>query len=455
MKQKMISTLLITLIALAELPMIGLTQNYFSGPRNLGMTLNTADLEASANISPNGLSLYFQSIRKVGLGGSDIYVSQRATLGSDWGVPKNLGATVNSIANDNIGSLSLDGRTMFLQSDRTGAEELGGQDIYISTRPDASDDFGWTVPVNLGPAINSAFAELNATYFEDPSTGAGSLIFSSDRVAMNNVNHHLYQSKRDVDGTFSPPTLIKELNSEGSEFGVAIRRDGLEIFFASSRPGGLNNPTFDIWTSTRDSISASWKTPVLAPGINSLANERFPKLAPDGSVLYLTSDRSGGFDLYSATRCSLYSDTPCGVNRTVADFNGDGQTDLSVFRPSDGNWWVMDSGTNEVGARQFGATGDTIVPGDYDGDGRNDIAVFRPATGDWWILQSSDNSVYALNWGLGTDKLVPGDYDADRKTDAAVYRDGTWYILQSSNGKLNQQQFGLPTDVPLPGVVVQ
>lgn len=455
MKQKMISTLIITLIALAELPTIGLSQNHFSGPRNLGITLNTADIEASANISPNGLSLFFQSIRTVGLGGSDIYVSQRATLGSAWGVPQNLGATVNSIANDNIGSLSLDGLTMFLQSNRTGAGELGGQDIYVSTRPDANDDFGWTVPVNLGPVINSAFAELNATYFEDPLTGAGSLIFSSDRVAMNNVNHHLYQSKRDVTGTFSPPTLINELNSPGSEFGVAIRRDGLEIFFASSRPGGLNNPAFDIWTSTRASISAPWNTPVLAPGINSLADERFPKLSPDGSVLYLTSDRSGSIDMYTVTRCSLYSASPCTVNRTVSDFDGDGQTDISVFRPSDGSWWVMEGGTNTVSVRQFGAIGDTIVPGDYDGDGRNDIAIFRPASGDWWILRSSDNAVYTVHWGLGTDKLVPGDYDADRKTDAAVYRDGTWYILESSSGQLNRKQFGLPTDVPLPGVVVQ
>jgi hypothetical protein len=445
----------VTLAVVAVLPAIVQMQNHFNGLRNVGVTLNSPDIDASANISPNGLSLYFQSIRTTGLGGSDIYVSQRPSLNSAWGVPQSLGATVNSSANDNVGSLSLDGRTMFLQSNRTGAGGLGGQDIYISTRLDANNDFGWTVPVNLGAVINSEFSELNATYFEDPVTGAGSLIFSSDRIAMNNVNHHLYQSTRNPDGTFNPPTLINELNSGGSEFGVAIRRDGLEIFFGSSRPGGLNNPAFDIWTSTRASISEPWNTPELARGINGLGNERFPKLSPDGAVLYLTSDRFGGFgnfDLYSATRCSLYSASPCTANRTASDFDADGQTDISVFRPSDGTWWVIESGTNTVSARQFGSAGDTPVPGDYDGDARLDLAVFRSSNQSWWILNSSNGLFAVTQFGLATDTPTPGDYDGDGRTDISVYRNGTWHIRQSSDGQIVSHQFGLNTDVAIPGI---
>ena len=55
--------------------------------------------------------------------------------------------------------------------------------------------------------------------------------------------------------------------------------------------------------------------------------------------------------------------------------------DLTVFRPSTGNWFIRNSATafatNTV--RQWGLTGDVPVPGDYDGDGVGDLAVYRPA----------------------------------------------------------------------------
>jgi len=419
----------------------------FSMPQNLGATVNTASSDEHPAIAPSGLSLYFASDRPGGLGGRDIYVSQRATLSSAWGAAQSLGATLNTSVNEVVGSISPDGREMFLNSNRPGG--FGGADIYLSTRTDPNNDFGWTTPVNLGAVVNSTLSDQNPNYFVDPATGAGTLFFTSDRNAAPNFKD-VYQSTRNANGTFNPPALVNELNSAGDEAKTAISRDGLEIFIGSNR---LDPAISSLFVSTRASVSAPWSPPVYVAVLNTAGSNTQPMLSSDGTVLYFASNRTGGIgsvDVYSAVRVS--------VNRSsTADFDGDGRTDISVFRPSDGTWYVMQSGSNTFRATQFGTNGDRIVPGDYDGDGRTDFAVFRqtPQNGFWYILRSSDNSVSAVQWGLNTDKPVPGDYDGDGRTDIAGYRNGTWYILQSSNGTPTYAYFGLGSDIPVATANVQ
>jgi hypothetical protein len=122
----------------------------------------------------------------------------------------------------------------------------------------------------------------------------------------------------------------------------------------------------------------------------------------------------------------------------LSDFDGDGKTDLALYRRSTGFWYVLRSSTNYTTylAQQRGLPTDIPAPGDYDGDGKTDLGVYRPSTGFWYVLLSSTNYTTSLaqQWGASTDVPVPGDYDGDGKTDLGVYRPSTgfWYVLQSS-----------------------
>ncbi len=137
------------------------------------------------------------------------------------------------------------------------------------------------------------------------------------------------------------------------------------------------------------------------------------------------------------------------TRRAYVDFDGDSKTDVSVFRPSLGQWWYLRSSDNTSRAFAFGASTDKIVPGDYTGDGKTDIAVFRPSTGVWSILRSEDSSFFGFPFGTSGDIPAPADYDGDGKDDAAVFRpsNSTWFILKSGGGT-TIQQFGTSGDVP-------
>lgn len=124
-------------------------------------------------------------------------------------------------------------------------------------------------------------------------------------------------------------------------------------------------------------------------------------------------------------------------------------SDLAVWRPGNGVWYVMGEGSQQTSIL-WGQNGDKPVPGDFDGDGKTDFSVFRPSSGYWYIQNSSDNTTSAYYFGLSSDLVAPADYDGDGRTDAAVYRASTgfWYIQRSTDSGLTAVQFGLSSDIP-------
>lgn len=134
-----------------------------------------------------------------------------------------------------------------------------------------------------------------------------------------------------------------------------------------------------------------------------------------------------------------------------ADFDGDGKTDISIFR--NGNWYRLNSSNNQFVAVSFGASGDVPVSGDFDGDGKADVAVFRPSNGNWYRLNSSNGQFVGVLFGQNGDKPQVGDFDGDGKTDIAVWRpaNGGWYVLRSGDGSTFAVGFGASGDIPAVG----
>lgn len=135
------------------------------------------------------------------------------------------------------------------------------------------------------------------------------------------------------------------------------------------------------------------------------------------------------------------------VTRTGDDFDGDGKSDVSVFRPSTGVWYL--NGTlNGFMGMAFGATSDKIVPADYDGDRKTDVAVYR---GGIWYLQRSSQGFTGIAFGATDDIPVPADYTGDGQAEIAVFRpsNGTWYMLNLANNQMDSARFGQAGDKPV------
>ncbi len=151
-----------------------------------------------------------------------------------------------------------------------------------------------------------------------------------------------------------------------------------------------------------------------------------------------------------------------------SDYDGDGKADIAVRRPTGQGdparsyVYILQSSNNTLRADQFGSNGDLAwITGDWDGDGLADPAVFRGIAGSpcggngvWYFRPSGSPGVdfRYICWGLNSDRLLNGDFDGDGQQDAAVFRssDGVNYIRKSSDGLLRAVLWGAASDKLVP-----
>ena len=174
-------------------------------PGLLTPNINTPKyLESTASITPDGKTIYFASDRLGGLGGLDIY---RTTLQANgaWSNPVNLGAPVNTKANEDAPFIHPDQKTLFFTSD--GHNSMGGRDIFVSKLLEKT----WSNPENMGYPVNTT---ANDNYFTLIADGTRAY-FSSDRKG-GHGGQDIYYMDLPAESANIPLTMIKGkiLNAE-------------------------------------------------------------------------------------------------------------------------------------------------------------------------------------------------------------------------------------------------
>ena len=265
----------------------------WSAPVNLetlpgsSASVNTPAVDGCASHSPDGLSIVFNSNRA---GNQDLYMATRSSTDEGFGTPERLPEPVNSSANDACATIA-NGHRLYFSSDRDDPS----YDIYVSKR----GPNGWSEPENLGANSNTpGWLDETATFYED-TNGDQVMIFSS-RQAGGSGDGNIYQS---VNG--APKSLVAGgVNSSASDNRPSVTRDGLTIFFDSTRSGGLGGP--DLYYATRLRTSDPFGTAIHLSGLSSSVFDARPYVSKEGSFITFSSQRPGGEsaapDIWYATR---------------------------------------------------------------------------------------------------------------------------------------------------------
>jgi hypothetical protein len=293
----------------------------------------------------------------------------------------------------------------------------------------------WGAVLNLGRnCVNSTTAFPAHDLFDVPAQNASAMNFSNVTSNSMTVNW--------TNGNGDGRVLIMRAGSIPNKFPL----DGTE--YANDVDLGDGNRV--VYSGTGNSATLS--------NLNGNSNYQFRLYE------YKKNVNTGNYALYQLANAAGGSQNTLGTTSqtTRFDFDGDGKSDISVFRPESGVWHLLQSQSNYA-AQQFGLSTDKLVPADYDADGKTDLAVFRenpsdPGKAKFFILQSSNNQLREEQFGATGDIPVAGDWDGDGKSDVGVYRAGTtanpqgyFYYRPSSQSTVNfvPYPWGSPGDKPV------
>lgn len=256
-----------------------------------------------------------------------------------------------------------------------------------------------------------------------------------------------------TDGILDNSFIYGEIQNSDQANAVAVQPDGKVIASFTYQSGGTDGFSLARY-NTNGSLDATFgsggvqRTRMLA----GFETARDLVIQPDGKFLLGGSLGINGANSPYRFALARYKGLSVSATKPLFDYDGDGKSDVSVFRPSENAWYILRSSDFGVTALHFSLAGDIPTPGDYDGDGKTDLAIFRPSSGDWWYLSSVNNTHVPVHWGQTGDIPRPSDFDGDGRADFVVYRpsDNAWY-RNGSMGAISLMTFGIADDKPLVG----
>ncbi len=175
----------------------------WSKPSILAASINSSGLESTSSLTPDGKVIYFASDRQGGKGGLDIWKIELKN--EKWSLPINLGPEINTKDNEDAPFIHPDQKTLFFTSD--GHSTMGGRDIFKTSLVNGK----WTSPENMGYPVNTT---CNDNYFTLLADGKRAY-FSSDRKGGQGAQDIYYLDMPENAMTI-PLTMIKGrvINSE-------------------------------------------------------------------------------------------------------------------------------------------------------------------------------------------------------------------------------------------------
>ena len=224
-----------------------------------------------------GLELFFYSYRG---GGADIYHATRASIADAFGAASAV-TELSTTSEDRATTLSADALDIIFERDG----QTGGV-LYEATRASIADPFS---NVHVIAELVSG-TDVN----DDPFLSADGLrlVFASSRRGSGTHGLDLFETTRPArDAPFAMPVELAALDSDVDDGSPTLSADGLEIFFASTRPGGPG--ASDVYTAHRPALDQPFGPPQLVPELSSAMDDVGLRLTPGGATMFMNYDDDG------------------------------------------------------------------------------------------------------------------------------------------------------------------